>query len=334
MMQIGSYSISLPVALAPMAGITDKPFRCLARRFGAGYAVGEMIIDDPSLRHTAKTRRRSDFDGEDGIRAVQIAGSNPQQMAQAAQYCVENGAQVVDINMGCPVKKVCHVLAGSALLQNEALVGKILRTVAAAVDVPVTLKTRLGFAQNNKNILNIAKMAEQAGIAAIAIHGRTREQMYRGEASYGLIAEVKRQVGLPIWANGDIASPQKAAAVLRETGADGVMIGRAAQGRPWLFAEIGYFLTHGKLMPPMPFQTASETILQHLQAMYGFYGNTAGMRIARKHIGWYFACLPQGEIWRKKVNAIDCAAGQYEVVADFLSRQKLASWPSEQLSAG
>ncbi|MDO4878232.1 MAG: tRNA dihydrouridine synthase DusB [Neisseria sp.] len=332
-MRIGTYIIDPPLALAPMAGITDKPFRMLARDFGAAYAVGEMINGDPSLRHTAKTRRRCDFEGEGGIRAVQIVGGDPVQMAQAARYCVENGAQVIDINMGCPVKKVCNVLAGSALLQNEPLVGRILREVVRAAGVPVTLKTRLGFAENNKNILTIAKMAEQEGIAALAVHGRTREQMYKGEASYGLIAEVKRQVGLPLWVNGDITSPQKAAAVLRETGADGVMVGRGAQGRPWLFAQIGHFLAHGAPPPPMPFQKAAETVLRHLSAMYDFYGETAGLRIARKHIGWYFACLPGGDEGRRAAYAADSAKGQYGAVADFLSRRDLDDWPDQAWGA-
>lgn len=328
-MQIGAYSISTPVALAPMAGITDKPFRMLAKAFGAGYAVSEMLISDPSLRQTKKSLSRSDFDGETGVRAVQIAGSDPQEMADAARYNVENGAQIIDINMGCPVKKVCNVLAGSALLQNEALVGAILRAVVSAVDVPVTLKTRLGFSEANKNVLTVAKMAEDAGIAALALHGRTREQMYRGDASYDLIGEVKRHVGLPVWVNGDIVSPQKAAAVLAQTGVDGVMIGRGAQGQPWLFADVAHYLAHGVLPAAPDFQTASRAVLSHLEAMHRFYGETGGVRIARKHIGWYAARLHEGEAFRRSFNRIESAAGQYDALAAFLAAQPFAAWPTD-----
>ena len=260
---------------------------------------------------------------------MQIAGSDPKQMAEAARYNVENGAQIIDINMGCPVKKVCNVLAGSALLQNEKLVDDILRAVVSAVDVPVTLKTRLGFAENNKNIRTVAKMAEQAGIAALAVHGRTREQMYKGQASYDLIAEVKHDISIPLWVNGDITTPQKAAEVLRQTGADGVMIGRGAQGRPWLFADIAYFLQHGSPSAPVAFQTASAAMLEHLREMYDFYGETAGLRIARKHIGWYLAPFPDGEACRKHINTLDSAAAQYDAVSAFLERQEQGEWPSE-----
>lgn len=326
-MQIGSYQISTPVALAPMAGITDKPFRRIARQFGAGYTVGEMLTSDPTLRHTVKTLRRSDWSGEPEPVAVQIAGSNPQTMAEAARYNVEQGAQIIDINMGCPVKKVCNVLAGSALLQNEKLVGEILRAVVAAVDVPVTLKTRLGFCESRQNVLTVAKLAEDAGIAALAVHGRTREQMYKGQARYGLIAEVKRQTSLPLWVNGDIDTPQKAAAVLRETGADGVMVGRGAQGQPWLFADIKHYLAHGSLPEAADFQTASQAVLAHIADMHDFYGETAGVRIARKHIGWYLARLEGGEAVRKRINAADGAAEQYGLLADFLASQREAHWP-------
>ncbi|MGF6148010.1 Probable tRNA-dihydrouridine synthase [Kingella potus] len=331
MFAIASYTVDPPTALAPMAGITDKPFRQLARQFGAGYAVSEMLNSDPALRQTKKSLHRSDFSGEEGIRAVQIAGSDPQKMAEAARYNAEQSAQIIDINMGCPVKKVCNVLAGSALLQNEKLVGEILRAVVAAAGVPVTLKTRLGFCESNKNILAIAKTAEQAGIAAIAVHGRTREQMYKGDASYGLIARVKQEISIPVWANGDITSPQKAADVLRQTGADGVMIGRAAQGRPWLFAEIRHFLRHGTPPAPMPFQTAAAVMLRHLEAIYAFYGSHAGMRIARKHIGWYAAPLAGGEAFRKYANTLDCAAAQYDATAAFLENlaRETPHWPNE-----
>ena len=329
-MHIAHYTLPAPaIALAPMAGITDKPFRQLARRFGADWTVGEMISSDLSLRHTKKTRHRSDRSGEEGVIAVQIAGSRPEEMAAAARYNVEQGAQLIDINMGCPAKKVCNVLAGSALLQNEPLVEAILKAVVAAVDVPVTLKTRLGWDENHKNLPRIAQMAEQAGIAALAVHGRTRSQMYRGEAEYALIAEVKHRTRLPLWVNGDITSPQKAAAVLAQTGADGVMVGRAAQGQPWLFADIRHYLTHGSLPPPQAFQAAAATALEHIRAIHEFYGEAAGTRIARKHIGWYLQALPDSDACRRLCNQNDSAAMQYDALAQFFAEraQQTAYWP-------
>lgn len=319
-MHIGPYFIDNPIALAPMAGITDKPFRSLCREYGAGWAVGEMLNSDPTLRQTRKTLRRSDFDGEDGVVAVQIAGNDPAQMADAARYNVEQGAQVVDINMGCPAKKVCNVLAGSALLQNEPLVAEILNAVVRAVDVPVTLKTRLGWHDEHKNILTVARMAEDAGIAAIAIHGRTRTQMYKGEAEYDLIAEAKGRLNIPVWVNGDITSPQKAAEVLRQTGADGIMVGRGAQGQPWLFRDLNYFAEHGRLPEPLSIQECSETILRHINGMHVFYGERDGVRIARKHIGWYIGTMPEGETARRAINQADCAAEQYDMLAAFLEQ--------------
>lgn len=328
-MQIGPYTISPVIALAPMAGITDKPFRMLARQFGAAWTVGEMISSNPDLQHTRKTISRADHRGENGVIAVQIAGSNPEQMAEAARYNVARGAQLIDINMGCPAKKVCQVLAGSALLQNEPLVAEILSAVVRAVKVPVTLKTRLGWHDEHKNILAVARMAEEAGVAAIAIHGRTRTQMYRGEAEYDLIAETKSRLKIPVWVNGDINSPQKAARVLAYTQADGVMIGRAAQGQPWLFRDTAHYLTHGSLPPPVPFQVASEALLAHVRSMYAFYGDTAGMRIARKHIGWYLSNLPGGEAERRRLNTLDSAAAQYDTLAAFLLEQSTQHncWP-------
>ncbi len=326
-MQIAGHVLSAPLALAPMAGITDKPFRMLVRQFGAGWAVGEMVTSDPSLQHTRKTLSRSDHRGESGVIAVQIAGSDPQQMAAAARLNVDRGAQVIDINMGCPAKKVCHVLAGSALLQNEALVAEILQAVVAAVPVPVTLKTRLGWDDEHRNLPVIAGLAEAAGIAALAVHGRTRTQMYRGTAEYGLIAEVKRSLRIPLWVNGDIDSPAKAAAVLAQTGADGVMIGRAAQGQPWLFADVAHHLAHGSLPPPMPFQAACDTVLAHVAAMYDFYGESAGVRIARKHIGWYLARLPDAEAARRHINTLERSTEQHRALAATLAQQPLAHWP-------
>ncbi len=335
-MHIGAYPVTPPVALAPMAGITDKPFRMLARQFGAGWAVGEMITSDPSLQHTRKTLSRADHRGEAGVIAVQIAGSDPQQLAEAARLNVARGAQVIDSNMGCPAKKVCHVQAGSALLQNEGLVAEILQAVVAAVPVPVTLKTRLGWDDEHRNLPVIAGLAEAAGIAALAVHGRTRTQMYRGEAEYGLIAEVKRGVRLPLWVNGDIDSPQKAAAVLAQTGADGVMIGRAAQGQPWLFADVAHYLAHGRLPPPLPFAEAADTVRAHVAAMHDFYGKTAGVRIARKHIGWYLARLPDGEAARRHINTLESSNAQQQALADILARAaaQLAVWPTDYRRAG
>ena len=328
-MHIGSHVIETPIALAPMAGITDKPFRQLAKQYGAGYTVSEMLTSDPSLRNTRKTLSRSDHSGETGVIAVQIAGSSPEQLADAARYNVAQGAQVIDINMGCPAKKVCNVLAGSALLQNERLVNQILHTVVQAVEVPVTLKTRLGFHAQQQNIATIAKMAEQAGVAAIAIHGRTREQMYHGAASYDLIAQVKQNISIPVWVNGDITSPQKAVAVLQHTAADGVMIGRGAQGQPWLLADIRHYLQHGVLPTAQAFSAAAATVLNHLAAIHQFYGETAGVRIARKHLAWYLQRLPEGDMFRKHVNTLEAATAQYDAVAQFLATRELNVWPSD-----
>lgn len=328
-MQIGCYQLTAPVALAPMAGITDKPFRQLCREFGAGWAVSEMITSDPSLQYTRKTLQRADYKGESGIKVVQIAGSEPQQLAEAARYNVARGADVIDINMGCPAKKVCHVLSGSALLQNESLVEAILQAVVNAVDVPVTLKTRLGWDDEHRNILTIAHLAQEAGIAALAVHGRTRTQMYRGEASYDLIAQVRRQINLPLWVNGDITSPQKALKVWQQTEADGVMVGRAAQGQPWLFRDLVHYYQHGCLPPSLTVAEHAQVIVGHIVAMHQFYGDITGVRIARKHIGWYVAALPQGEHFRKQVNSVNDAKIQLQLINDFLDRQvaQLSVWP-------
>lgn len=328
-MQIGCYQLTAPVALAPMAGITDKPFRQLCREFGAGWAVSEMITSDPSLQYTRKTLQRADYKGESGIKVVQIAGSEPQQLAEAARYNVARGADVIDINMGCPAKKVCNVLSGSALLQNESLVEAILQAVVNAVDVPVTLKTRLGWDDEHRNILTIAHLAQEAGIAALAVHGRTRTQMYRGEASYDLIAQVRRQINLPLWVNGDITSPQKALKVWQQTEADGVMVGRAAQGQPWLFRDLVHYHQYGCLPPSLTVAEHAQVIIGHIVAMHQFYGDITGVRIARKHIGWYVAALPQGEHFRKQVNSVNDAKIQLQLINDFLDRQvaQLSVWP-------
>ena len=323
-----------PLALAPMAGITDNPTRRTARQWGADWTVSEMLSSDPGLQHTQKSRNRRNHEGEDGVIVVQIAGSDPEQMAHAARHNAEHGAQIIDTNMGCPVKKVCNVLAGSALLQNEPLVERILHAVVRNAGVPVTLKTRLGWDDEHRNILTIAKMAEQAGIAALAIHGRTRTQMYQGNAEYDLIAQVKHTVSLPVWVNGDIDSPQKAARVLQQTQADGVMVGRAAQGQPWIFRDIAQFLQHGRIPEAPAFDEAADTVLAHIAALHRFYGDTAGTRIARKHIAWYLRRLADGESCRKHINQISSAAEQYDTLAQFLQRQKAlyTHWPRDYAS--
>lgn len=316
------------IALSPMAGITDKPMRRLAKQWGADWTVSEMLSSDPSLQHTRKSLQRRDHHGEAGTIVVQIAGSDPDELARAAAFNVAHGAQVIDINMGCPAKKVCNVLAGSALMQNEALVQRILHAVVQAVDVPVTLKTRLGWRDDAQNVMTVAHMAQEAGIAALAIHGRTRTQMYRGQAQYTLIAEVKRAISLPVWVNGDIDSPQKAAQVLAQTGADGVMIGRAAQGQPWLFRDVAHYLHHRTLLPPVGFDRAAQTALAHLAAIYDFYGEH-GARIARKHIAWYLQRLPESEHTRQAANHCDNTAQQFDLIKQFFIEcsKKYEFWP-------
>jgi tRNA-dihydrouridine synthase B len=309
-MRIGPYQLSNNLIVAPMAGVTDRPFRTLCKHFGAGHAVSEMMTADAALFAKKKSLYRANFDGELAPISAQIAGSDPQKMAAAARYQVANGAQIVDINMGCPVKKVCNKLAGSALLQDEDLVARILDAVVSAVDVPVTLKTRLGFANGQENILRVAARAEQAGIAALAIHGRTREDMYTGHARYELIRAVKAQVSMPIIANGDIDHPYKAAQVLRETGADAVMIGRAAQGRPWIFREIAHFLQTGALLPAPEVAEVREVLLGHLDELYAFYGEYSGCRIARKHIAWYSCGLQGSNAFRQAMYAEESTVGQ------------------------
>ena len=318
-MKIAHFKLSSPTALAPMAGLSDNPMRRLCRQFGAGWVVGEMISGDPTLRHTRKTRNRIDFSGETPPIVVQIVGVEPEQMAQTALYYQGLGVDCIDINMGCPAKKVCKRESGSALMKNEALVAEILSTVVQSVAIPVTLKTRLGWDDLHLNVVKIAEIAEKSGISAIAIHGRYRTQMFRGKAQYGLIREVKKAISLPVWANGDIDSPQKAAQVLDETQADGVMIGRAAVGSPWLFAEINQYLS-GK-PKEVDFLTKTSAILQHLRLLYDFYGENHGVKIARKHIAKYIADLPNGEIFRQHINQITASSEQYECVAEFLAQQ-------------
>lgn len=291
LMHIGSHTLTNKLILAPMAGITDRPYRELCRRFGAGMAVSEMVASNPALRHHQRTLLKADFSNETGLRSVQILGTDPQLMAEAAQFNAQRGADIIDINMGCPAKKVCSVAAGSALMRDEELVKKILDAVVSAVDLPVTLKIRTGWDIQNRNALAIAKIAEQAGIAALTIHGRTRACKFEGFAEYDTIKTVKQAVRIPVIANGDIDTPEKALTVLKDTGADAIMIGRAAQGNPWLFNEMNYFLKTGKSLKKPTVREIHQTMITHLENLYGFYGNITGVRMARKHIAWYFKHL-------------------------------------------
>jgi tRNA-dihydrouridine synthase B len=309
-MQIGPYRIDPPVVLAPMAGVTDKPFRLLCKRLGAGLAVSEMTTADPRLWQTRKSLKRMDHDGEPEPVSVQIAGYDPAMLAEAARFNVAHGAQLIDINMGCPAKKVCNVWSGSALLQDEPLVARIVKAVVDAVDVPVTLKIRTGWDREHKNALSIARIAEDNGIAALAVHGRTRADKYEGEAEYETIAAVKAAVRIPVLANGDVTTPQQARHVLEVTRADAVMIGRGAQGRPWIFREIAHYLATGELLPePSPHEVA-EILLGHLEHLHTFYGEQAGVRIARKHLGWYAKDRPENTAFRDVVNRAESAHEQ------------------------
>ncbi len=303
-----------------MAGVTDRPFRKLCKKLGAGYAVSEMVASKPELWQTPKSLRRLDHTGEVEPISVQIAGSDPQMMAEAARFNIEKGAQIIDINMGCPAKKVCNVAAGSALLKDEPLVARILEAVlnaARETNTPVTLKTRTGWDPEHKNALTIAKLAENIGIAALTLHGRTRACAYTGQAEYATIAEVKKNISIPVIANGDIDSPEKAKFVLDMTGADAVMIGRAAQGRPWIFQEAEYFLQHGERpLAPQVLQVKAW-LLEHLEEHYSLYGEMTGMRTARKHIGWYVRALPGGEIFRDEMNLLNSTREQFAAVANF-----------------
>ncbi len=323
-LNIGNQTITNRLIVAPMAGVTDNPFRRLSKSFGAGHAVSEMIIADTALYARKKSLYRANFDGEIAPISAQIAGAEPDKLAEAARFQVANGAQIVDINMGCPAKKVCKKLAGSALLQDENLVRQLLETAVDAVDVPVTLKTRLGFANGQENILKIADIAEKAGIAAIAIHGRTREDFYTGEARYDLIKQVKQQVKIPVIVNGDINSPQKAKAVYELTGADAIMIGRAAQGKPWIFRDIHHYLQTGELLASPSISELRDIVLTHLEELYQFYGEYSGCRIARKHIAWYTGGLPNSNAFREAMYGKDTTAGQFAVVDEFLRSHDMA----------
>lgn len=313
-------SIDKKLWVAPMAGVTDRPFRTLCKYFGAGHAVSEMMTADKTLRMSKKSLYRANFDGELAPISAQIAGSDPEQLAEAARYQVANGAQIVDINMGCPAKKVCNKLAGSALLQDEDLVARILDAVVAAVDVPVTLKTRLGFLNGHENILRVAKRAEESGIAALALHGRTREDMYLNTARYELIKQVKELIDIPLIANGDIDSPEKAKYVLDYTGADAIMIGRAAQGRPWIFREIAHYLKTGKHLTAPDIAEVKAVLLGHLSELYQFYGEYSGCRIARKHIAWYTKGLRSSNEFRQNMYKVENTADQAKVVEAYFNQ--------------
>jgi len=309
-MRIGSHDISPSLVVAPMAGVTDRPFRSLCRRLGAGMAVSEMVASDPRLRDSTRTRLRTDHRGEAGPVVAQIAGADPRWLADAARFNVDRGAQMIDINMGCPAKKVCNVAAGSALLRDEALVGRILDAVVAAVEVPVTLKIRTGWDRTSRNAVAIARIAECAGIRALTVHGRTRADAFGGEAEYATIAEVKSRLRIPVIANGDIVDAHGARSVLQATGADGLMIGRGAFGRPWLFREIAHFLSTGELLAAPDAREWTAIVTGHLAAIHEFYGEPAGVRIARKHLGWYVHGMPGGERLRTQVNQAETAQSQ------------------------
>ncbi|KQQ33765.1 tRNA-dihydrouridine synthase B [Duganella sp. Leaf126] len=305
-----------------MAGVTDRPFRQLCKQLGAGYAVSEMAASNPRLWATEKSSRRTDHTGEMEPKAVQIAGADPQDLADCARFNVERGAQIIDINMGCPVKKVCNSWCGSALLQNVPLVREILAAVTGAVDVPVTLKFRTGWNRENRNALAIARIAEDAGIAMLTLHGRTRADGYTGDAEYDTIAAVKQSVRIPVVANGDITTPEKAKFVLDYTGADAVMVGRAAQGRPWIFREIAHFLQTGTHLPAPYVAEVRALMDEHLRAHYGFYGDYLGVRTARKHIGWYVRDLPGGEAFRQQMNLLESTDAQLAAVDQFFESQR------------
>jgi len=316
-MRIGPHTLLPDVILAPMAGVTDKPFRVLCKRLGAGLCVSEMTTSDPRFWNTAKSVHRMDHVGEPAPISVQIAGTEPAVLAAAAKYNVDHGAQIVDINMGCPAKKVCNAWAGSALMRDETLVARILEAVVSAVDVPVTLKIRTGWAADRRNAPTIARIAEASGIAALAIHGRTRDQQYGGFAEYDTIAEVKSMLSIPVIANGDIDGPDKAAFVLAKTGCDAVMVGRAAQGRPWIFREIAHFLATGERLAPPSLADVRDVLLGHLEALHAFYGEVSGVRIARKHLGWYAKDRPENHAFRHVVNRAESADAQLRLTRDY-----------------
>jgi tRNA-dihydrouridine synthase B len=319
-MHIGPFQLKNDLIVAPMAGVTDRPFRQLCKIMGAGMAVSEMVASQSLLWGSEKTRRRANHEGEVAPISVQIAGADPGMLAEAARYNVDQGAQIIDINMGCPAKKVCNVMAGSALLRDEPLVGRILDAVVAAVDAPVTLKIRTGWDRDNRNALRVARVAEQAGVRALAIHGRTRACGFTGQAEYDTIAAVKAEVGIPVIANGDISTPEQVREVLDYTRADGVMIGRAAQGRPWMFREIQHYLHTGSPLPPPEVEEIRRVLLAHLDALYEFYGEYTGVRVARKHISWYTKGLAGSAGFRHAMNRLETCAEQRAAVNEFFAQ--------------
>ncbi|QGZ60610.1 tRNA dihydrouridine synthase DusB [Paraburkholderia acidisoli] len=330
MFTIGRHTLRNNLFVAPMAGVTDRPFRQLCKRLGAGYAVSEMVASNAQLWKSEKTMRRANHAGEVEPISVQIAGADPEMMAEAARYNVANGAQIIDINMGCPAKKVCNVAAGSALLQNEPLVARIVKAVVDAVGVgpdavPVTLKIRTGWDRDHRNALTVARIAEDCGISMLTVHGRTRADLYHGEAEYDTIAAVKAAARIPVVANGDITKPQKARHVLDVTGADAIMIGRAAQGRPWLFREIEHFLATGELLPAPRVDEIQSIMNEHLEDHYAFYGEFTGVRTARKHIGWYTRGLCGANTFRHRMNTLDTTREQLVAVNQFFDEQKARS---------
>ena len=321
-MQIGPHKLKNNIVVAPMAGVTDRPFRQLCKKYGAGMAVSEMVTSNSLLYGSSKTIRRANHEGEVDPISVQIAGADPKMMAEAAKYNADKGAQIIDINMGCPAKKICNVMAGSALLQHEDLVKKILESVVKASPVPVTLKIRTGWDKQHKNAINIAKIAESSGIQALAIHGRTRACHYTGEAEYETIAAVKNEISIPVIANGDITTPEKALEVLKQTSADGVMIGRAAQGRPWIFREIDHFIKTGNHLMPPTIDEVEKTTLEHVIDLYDFYGEESGLRVARKHISWYTKGFKNSAMFRSKMNTIDNTSEQINYIKEFFQSLK------------
>jgi tRNA-dihydrouridine synthase B len=314
--KIGPYTLPSNVLLAPMAGVTDRPFRILCRRFGAGLAASEMLSADVRLWDTRKSRRRMDHIGEPGPRVVQIAGFDPAMMAEAARRNVDCGAQIIDINMGCPAKKVCNRLAGSALMQDEALVARILHAVVEAVDVPVTLKTRTGWDRDHKNGIRVAMIAEDSGIQALAIHGRTRTDHYQGDAEHETVAAIKAMIKIPVFANGDIDSPERARQILAATGCDGIMIGRAAQGRPWIFDEVNFFLSTGESRATLALEKVRDIMRAHLEDLYAFYGDETGVRVARKHLSWYFRQHPGQDALRNRLVLIETPQEQLSTLLE------------------
>jgi len=319
-LRVGQHLID-PLILAPMAGVTDRPFRQICRQQGAGHTVCEMVTSDTSLWNSTKSSFRLNHDGEPNPKSVQIVGYDPQMLADAARLNMERGADIIDINMGCPAKKVCNRLAGSALMQDEALVARILETVVKAVPIPVTLKTRTGWNREHKNGVTIAKIAEDCGIQMLAIHGRTRADKYQGQAEYDTISAIKQAVKIPVIANGDIDSPEKALSVLQQTGCDGIMLGRAAHGRPWIFREIRHYLNTSTLLPPISLEERAAVIFQHLSALHDFYGDDLGIRFARKHLAWYGDFLDNSGLFVQQFHKLTSSQAQCDAVANFFAAQ-------------